>query len=180
MDETQDKKTVKKNKKVVLDENAKAEAVKKVNALLSGTGLEDKAEDVFTPPIMSSEFQQISSGDNANEWLQEQVTALTKQVEDYEALVTKLRTENTALVAALNGGGNGGFAPNNVSDVESYKTKILELYKHFEQIYTGRNTMRQAFDTVKFSNPVHGNGVLDVLLQTFVFLNDVKQYRHRG
>jgi len=167
----EEKKTTKKK---TLDDAKVKEAKKKINDLLAGTGLEDKAEEVFTPPIQD-EYQPPSNA-NANEWLQEQVTALTQQVEKYEKLITQLRVENQNLMNSLN---TSGAVTSDMASASS-EAKIVEIYKHFENIYTGRNPMRQSYDTVKFSNPQHGNGVLDVFLHTFVFLNQVKNYRHKG
>ncbi len=166
----EEKKTTKKKP---LDENKVKEAKKKVNELLAGTGLEDKEQpETFAPPIQQEDdFMQIGSNDNATAWLNEQVESLTQQVEKYEKLIQQLRVENQN-ATNINVAGN-------VTTSTATETKIIELYKHFESVYTGRNATRQPFDTVKFSNPTYGNGVLDVLLSMFPFLQNVKEYRHR-
>lgn len=169
-----EKKTTK--KKPQLDENKIREAKKKVNDLLQGTGLEDPADDVFVPPTHSdtefAEHNPYAPKDNGSEWLSEQVAALTKQVEQYEKVINQLKSDNMLLM------NNGSGSVANIN--ESEKNKIIELFKYFEGIYTGKNQMRQAFDTAKFSNPGHGTGILDLFLLTFPFLQDVREYKHRG
>lgn len=169
-----EKKTTK--KKTQLDENKIREAKKKVNDLLQGTGLEDPVDDVFVPPTHSSvdfaEQNIFATKDSGSEWLSEQVAALTKQVEQYEKLINQLKSDNMILM------NNGGSNVANIN--ESEKNKIIELFKYFEGIYTGKNKMHQAFDTAKFSNPGHGTGILDLFLLTFPFLQDIREYKHRG
>ena len=155
---------------------AKDSALKKVNKLLAGTGLEDKEDDtpVFTPPIQDDEFMQISSNDQATNWLNEQVAGLTQQVEDYQKQIVKLKNDNQILNNMLNGGGGAGT----VTTDSASQAKIVELYKHFEGVYNGKK-YGQRFDTAKLSYPQSGSGVLDVLLSIFPFLHNVKEYAHR-
>lgn len=168
-----EKKTTKKKTQVV-DEAKVREAKKKVNDLLQGTGLED-ASDVFVPPTQADDAQPVTYGnDNATSWLNDQVSALTQQVEDYEKTIQQLQKDNAALFSSLNGGGVRG----NELDA-SDKAKIIELYKHFENVYMGR-TNGVRYGQVAFSYPQQGSGVLDMFLSTFVFLQDYKQYQHWG
>jgi len=160
-----------KKKPSVTDQAKITAAKKKVNEILQGTGLEDP-EDVFVPPTEDNSPMNIALDNNATSWLNDQVAGLTQQAEEYEKIIAQLRAENTNLLTTLKVGGGEVSA--------SEKNKIIELYKYFEGIYTGRNPMRTAFDTAKFSNPSHGTGILDMFLSTFVFLHDYKQYQHRG
>lgn len=165
----------KSKKKIVVDEAKIKEAKKKVNDLLQGTGLEEP--EVFIPPTEELANNPLINNDNATSWLSDQVTALSSQVEMLEKQNALLKSDNTKLMGALSGGGSLSSAGELSA---SEKTKILELYKYFEGIYNGKNAMRAAFDTAKFSNPSHGTGVLDMFLSTFPFLVDHKQYQHRG
>lgn len=164
MEEKQEKKSTKK-KTPIVDEEKVREAKKKVNDLLQGTGLEDPT-DVFVPPVMDDESQGTNlNNDNATSWLNEQVAGLTQQVDELEKTIMHLRNDNSNLLISHNSG----------DATTSEKAKIIELYKHFEGVYRAGS-----YDQVKFSNPQYGNGVLDMFLSTFVFLNDYKSYRHRG
>jgi len=173
MEEKQEKKSTKK-KTPVVDEAKVREAKKKVNDLLQGTGLEDPT-DVFVPPVMSDDVHAENlNNDNATSWLNEQVAGLTQQVDEYEKTIMQLKNDNANLMASLNSGRNS----DDVSHSE--KAKIVELYKHFENVYTGRNKFGGAFDTAKLSHPQYGTGVLDMFLSTFPYLHEHKAYQHRG
>jgi DNA repair exonuclease SbcCD ATPase subunit len=172
MEEKTEKKTTKKKS---LDENKIKEAKKKVNELLAGTGLEDKEEEaVFTPPVQQQEDEFIGNPDQATTWLNEQVAALSQQVENYEKVIAQLRTDNQNMMNMLNNGGGSGNINNS-----SLEAKVIEVYKHFENVYTGRK-YGQPFADAKLSWPQGNAGVLDMLLATFPFLHNVREYRHRG
>ena len=161
------------------DEAKRKEAIEKVNELLKDTSFGNvKTEtetEVFVAPVEDNGFLQPAANDQAITWLNEQVTALTAQAENDKRLIHQLRTENQNLVNIINTGANGGQVTNN----GALENKLIEVFKHFESVYTGRK-FGQPYDTVKFSNPQHGNGVLDVLLAAFPQLQNVREYRHKG
>lgn len=157
-----------------VDEEKIKEAKRKVNDLLKGTGLEEPEEtqpDVATAEMVSP----VADEDKASRWLEQQLNALNQQVEEMENRILQLTQENNALKA--NGGVN---ALSKFDTGESEKQKVIELYKHFENVYTGRNKYNTPFKQVAFSNPQYRNGVLDMFLQTFPYLHDYVQYKHWG
>lgn len=161
------KKVVK--KKSALDDAQKvAEAKKKVNELLKGTGLEEPEDDsVFIKPNEYGTLVQMHE-EKGNNWMQKQMNDLHHQIE-------RLENENMNLK-----NGQHNIESNISIESGSEKQKIIELYKHFEGVYTGRNKYNTPFGNIALSNPQHGNGVLDLLLTIFPFLVDIKSYKHRG
>lgn len=170
----EDKTEKKSTRKKPLDEKKVKEARQKVNELLAGTGLEDKFQEeaeVFTPPTQA-EDEFLSGSDQATAWLNQQVETLSQQVESQQKIINQLKADNQNLINTLNSGGGGGIS-GSISEA-----KIIDLFREFENVYTGRK-LGQPYDTIKFSNPQFGNGVLDVLLRAFPFLHGVRQYHHR-
>jgi len=156
-----------------VDEEKIKEAKKKVNDLLKGTGLEEPDEnqqEVATEEMISP----VADEDKASRWLEQQLNALNQQVEEMENKILLLTQENNALRS------NGGVNMPRFDSGESEKEKVIELYKHFENVYTGRNKYNTPFKQVAFSNPQFRNGVLDMFLQTFPYLHDYVQYKHWG
>lgn len=160
-------------KKPTLDDAQKvAEAKKKVNELLKGTGLEEpEADEVYVKPDEFGSFASIQEEKGTN-WMQTQIQLLTKQVEDLEFINMKLQKER--------GGFQGSVAPAQPVESGSDRQKIVELYKHFEGVYTGRNKYKTPFGKIALSNPQYANGVLDLFIATFPYLQDAKAYRHWG
>lgn len=169
--QSQQKKSSKK-KTTKIDDAKVAEAKRKVNDLLQGTGFEDPV--TFVPPTEDAVTPTMNN-DNATTWLNEQVAKLSEQVESLQFANNQLKNDNAKLMNALNGGGGSVTA-----DFSNDRVKITELYRYFENIYTGNNPMRQPFDIAKFSNPSHGTGILDMFLNTFPYLQEDKRYKHRG
>ncbi len=172
MEEKEVKKTTNKKKVVISDETKILEAKKKINDLLRGTGLEDKKESIEVS--VEDLLLPVSDSDKSNEWLNDQIIALTQEVEQLQNIVVNLQNENKHLKT------NGTSVQSIGSDMVSDQNKIIEIYKHFENVYTGKNSYGQPFAQVKFSNPERSNGVLDMFISTFPFLEDYKNYRHWG
>ncbi len=174
----EDKEVIKKKtskKKSSEDEEKVLEAKKKVNELLKGTGLEEPEESEFIDPMSYKQptgSNQLSNNQvtGANEWLQQQVEALTRQIGEMEAIIVKQQNE----LNEFRSNGGGGLAQG------SDNIKVVELYKYFEGIYTGKSRYGTPFSQAMFSNPQHGTGILDVLLRTFPYLQQYKDYNHWG
>jgi hypothetical protein len=163
-----------KKKPVLNDAQKVAEAKKKVNELLKGTGLEEpESDEVYVKPDEFGSFASIQE-EKGSSWMQTQIQLLTKQVEDLEFVNMKLQKERSG---GYQGGANA--APAQV-EAGSDRQKIVELYKHLEGVYTGRNKYKTPFGKIALSNPQYANGVLDLFLATFPFLQDAKSYRHWG
>lgn len=163
-----------KRKVTTVDEERVKEAKKKVNDLLKGTGFEEPDEIKDEKKNEEEMVSPVSDTDKQSQWLNQQVNGLTEEVEKLEKMVIDLQNQNNL----LRSGGNQYDSMNseNISD----KNKIIELYQHFESIYNGRNRYGKPFSTVVFSNPQHGNGVLDMFIKAFPFLGQYIQYKHWG
>lgn len=166
-------KTKKSSKKKTdkLDEQKVLEAKKKINELLKGTGLEEPDDDsVLVSPDEYSTLAK-SQETKAASWMEGQVEALSKQVEILESENLKLRNQ----VQFMNT--NGATAQ--FSDDNSEKVKIIEMFKHFQDVYVGRKK-GTPYSRVALSYPQTAEGVLDVMQAMFPYLQEYRFYKHWG
>lgn len=168
------KKTSKKKTtdKSALDEQKVIEAKKKVNELLKGTGFEEP-DDEGSILVSPDEYSTLAKSQETKgmSWMEGQVEALTKQVEILESENFKLRNQ-VQLMA--NNPVAGQF-----SDDNSEKVKIIEMFKHFQDVYTGRKK-GTPYSRVALSYPQTAEGVLDVMQAMFPYLQEYRMYKHWG
>jgi len=154
----------KKTKKTSSNKDAEAKA--KVTELLKGTSV---AGLVSTPVEEKTNELDVTviKKEKSMSWMEQQVNDLTEQVETLENEILYYKEE---LVKLQNGQGNS------VADVtdQSLQPNLVALFRHFEQVY------ERGYTDAKLAWPEGGTGVLDMFLQYFPQLQNVKRYRYRG
>lgn len=140
------------------DEEAKA----KVKELLKGTSVAGLVGDTTEPEKEELNVQAIKK-EKSMDWLQEQlddaltqVEALENEIIFYKQELQKAQTNQAPIKDA-------GLPPN-----------VVALFKHFENVY------ERGYTDAKIAWPEGGTGVLDMFLQYFPQLQNVKRYRYRG
>jgi len=158
---TETKKTTKKT-----SSNKDAEAKAKVTELLKGTSVAGLVSTPVEEKVNDLDVNVIKK-EKSMTWMEQQVNALTEQVETLENEILYYKEE---LAKAQNGQGN------QVTDVtnQSLPPNLVALFRHFEQVY------ERGYTDAKIAWPEGGTGVLDMFLQYFPQLQNIKRYRYRG
>ncbi len=156
-------------KKAAPSKNKDAEAKAKVEELLKNTSV---AGLVKSEPVKPEfDVQEIKLEKNAK-WMEEQINLLNNQIEQQENELMYYRNEVEKLNAILQTGGAGqagvGLASNDLSP------NLVALFRHFESVYTN------GYTDAKIAHAESGQGVLDMMLQFFPELQNVRRYKYRG
>lgn len=149
-------------KKIVnKDEEAKA----KVKALLKDTSVAGLVED-FEKPNEELNVNVIKK-EKSMDWLQQQLDDALNQVEALEGEIIYYKEELQK--TQLN-------PPQKVSNVvdNGLPPNIVALFQHFERVY------EKGYTQAKIAHPEGGTGVLDMFLEYFPQLQNIKRYRYRG
>jgi chromosome segregation ATPase len=146
--------------------NKDAEAKAKVTELLKGTNV---AGLVVTPVEEKTNELDVTviKKEKSMSWMEQQVNDLTEQVETLENEILYYKEE---LVKLQNRQGN---EITNVTD-QSLPPNLVALFRHFEQAY------ESGYTYAKLAWPEGGTGVLDMFLQYFPQLVNVKRYKYKG
>lgn len=148
------------------------EATAKVEQLLKNTSV---AGLVKSEPAKSEFDIEDIKQEKTSKWMEEQIDLLNKQVEEQENELMFYKNEVEKLQAILQSG--GGIPQGNemvLANNGTLSPEIVNLFRHFESVY------ENGFTDAKIVHPESGQGLLDMMLQFFPQLENVRRYRYRG
>jgi len=154
------------NKKVTTNKDEEAKA--KVKDLLKGTSVANLVTDQLDEEEKIDKLNvNVIKKEKSMDWLQSQLDDALTQVDALENEIIFYKQElqnsqNNSDVSIVNNT-NTTLPPN-----------VIELFKHFEKVY------ERGYTDSKLAWPEGGTGVLDMFLEYFPQLQNVKTYRYRG
>lgn len=143
------------------DEEAKA----KVKELLKDTSVASLVADKADENKQDLNVNVIKK-EKSMDWLQQQLDDALNQVEALETEIIYYKEElqksqiNPPQVSTVK---DNGLPPN-----------VVALFQHFERVY------EKGYTQAKIAHPEGGTGVLDMFLQYFPQLQNIKRYRYKG